>query len=88
MRLKSVIPAGATATRCLRVHSAVGSDARHVSESIGFIAQLARIEQNEHRARGIQRYHPHDEATVELPGDEAFRRLIARYSRRDSPIGR
>lgn len=38
--IERVVPPGIKATRCLRVHSAVGSDARHVQESIDFIATL------------------------------------------------
>ncbi|GAB1394978.1 hypothetical protein MASR1M60_31420 [Rhodocyclaceae bacterium] len=40
----AVIPAGIKATRCLRVHSAVGADVRHVDESLKFIAQLSAAE--------------------------------------------
>ena len=38
--IERLIPAGIKATRCLRVHSAVGSDAGHVAESIAFMATL------------------------------------------------
>jgi hypothetical protein len=38
--IERLIPAGINATRCLRVHSAVGSDSGHVDESIAFIATL------------------------------------------------
>ena len=39
-RVEQFIPAGIKATRCLRVHSAIGSDAGHVAASIAFIATL------------------------------------------------
>jgi hypothetical protein len=38
--IEQLIPKGIKATTCLRVHSAVGSDAGHVAESIDFIATL------------------------------------------------
>ena len=41
LAIEQLIPKGIKATRCLRVHSAVGSDAGHVAESIDFIATLS-----------------------------------------------
>jgi hypothetical protein len=38
--VERLIPEGIKATRCMRVHSAVGSDTRHVEESLEFIASL------------------------------------------------
>jgi hypothetical protein len=38
--IEQLLPPGVNATRCLRVHSAVGSDAGHVDESIALIAGL------------------------------------------------
>lgn len=34
------LPEGVRATRCLRVHSAIGSDIKHVAEAAAFIATL------------------------------------------------
>jgi len=38
--VEAALPPGIKATRCLRVHSAVGADQRHVRESLEFIADL------------------------------------------------
>ncbi|MFV3127222.1 hypothetical protein [Niveispirillum sp. KHB5.9] len=38
--VEGALPAGVNATRCLRVHSAVGTDIHHVAESLEFIATL------------------------------------------------
>ena len=38
--IERLIPAGIKATRCLRVHSGIGSDAGHVAESIALMASL------------------------------------------------
>jgi len=39
-RVRSVLPRGVDATRCLRIHSAVGSDVSHVRDNITVIAHL------------------------------------------------
>lgn len=39
--IDAAMPPGVMATRCMRVHSAVGSDSGHVAESIALIASLA-----------------------------------------------
>lgn len=38
--VEAIIPSGTMATRCLRVHSAVGSDGNHVDESLQLMATL------------------------------------------------
>ncbi len=40
----ALMPAGVTATRCLRVHSATGSDAAHVDEAAGLVTALSASE--------------------------------------------
>ncbi|WP_428262685.1 iron-containing redox enzyme family protein [Haliangium sp.] len=40
----ALMPAGVTATRCLRVHSAAGSDAAHVEETVALVAGLGAEE--------------------------------------------
>jgi hypothetical protein len=40
-RVEAALPAGVRATRCLRVHSAVGSDVRHVRETVEMVAGLS-----------------------------------------------
>lgn len=39
--IESILPAGTTATRCLGVHSAAGTDARHVGQSFDFRKRLS-----------------------------------------------
>lgn len=39
-RVEAALPTGVRATRCLRVHSAVGSDVKHVRETIELVAGL------------------------------------------------
>jgi hypothetical protein len=74
--IERAMPPGVRATRCLRVHSAVGSDAGHVDEALVFIAGLPA------RDRAIVARETF--ATVNLvaaeddyPGDEAMRALLA-----------
>lgn len=43
-KVESLIPPGINATRCLRVHSAIGADAGHVDENVELIAQLSAAE--------------------------------------------
>lgn len=52
-RVEAVLPAGARATRCLRVHSAIGSDEDHVA---GTIHVLARCSADERRAVAVAAY--------------------------------
>lgn len=40
-QVKLLLPAGVRATRCLRIHSALGSDAGHLWEAVELIASLA-----------------------------------------------
>jgi len=43
-RVEAALPAGVRATRCLRVHSASGSDRRHVEETVALVASLSAEE--------------------------------------------
>lgn len=38
--VEAILPRGVVATRCLRVHSAAGSDATHVDDTVRLVAQL------------------------------------------------
>jgi hypothetical protein len=78
--IERLIPAGIKATRCLRVHSAIGSDAGHVAESIAFMATLppedrAGIARATHETISLQCAAPHD-----YPGDAAMRALLDEFS--------
>jgi hypothetical protein len=70
------LPPGVNATRCLRVHSAVGGDAGHVAESLDFIAGLPA------RDRLIIAREAYQTACLmhaadDYPGDQAMRDLLA-----------
>lgn len=77
--IERLIPAGVTATRCLRVHSAVGStETKHVSESIAFMSTLpqqdrAAIVRATHQTSSLL-WAPHD-----YPGDAAMRALLDEF---------
>ena len=76
--IEALLPPGINATRCLRVHSSVGTDARHVAESIDFIASLGRDDRKEIAMAAFET------AAVmatpsDYPGNEAMTSLIARY---------
>jgi hypothetical protein len=77
--IERLIPAGIKATRCLRVHSAVGSDAGHVAESIAFMATLppedrAAIARATYETISLLCAAPSD-----YPGDAAMRALLDEF---------
>jgi hypothetical protein len=74
--IEQLIPKGIKATSCLRVHSAVGSDAGHVAESIDFIAKLPA-----HDRTAIARaaYETISENSSDYPGDAAMTNLLAEF---------
>jgi hypothetical protein len=43
--IEAILPPGVRATRCLRVHSAVGSDGDHVADTVAAVAALGPAEQ-------------------------------------------
>jgi hypothetical protein len=74
--IEQMIPKGINATRCLRVHSAIGSDRRHVDESIAFIASLPRGDRCAiARAAYETSVVMHSESS-NYPGDEEMRKLL------------
>jgi pyrroloquinoline quinone (PQQ) biosynthesis protein C len=75
-RVEAVLPPGVRATRCLRVHSAHGSDRRHVSEAVAFVATLSPDERTAiaravYETAAICARRPDDDLT----DDEIHRRL-------------
>jgi hypothetical protein len=76
--IERLIPAGIKATRCLRVHSAVGSDAGHVAESIAFLSTLppdrAAIARATYETVSLL-----CAAWRDYPGDEATRALLDEF---------
>ena len=78
--IEAILPQGVKATRCLRVHSSVGTDAHHVDESLEFIAGLPP---DERRAIALALYEAMKVMFViepDYPGDEAMGELIDKYS--------
>jgi hypothetical protein len=75
--IEAIIPRGTMATRCLRVHSAVGTDARHVPESIEVISQL----DDEDRVSIVRAVFETAACRppTDYPGDAAFRDVLSRY---------
>lgn len=77
--IERLMPAGVNATRCLRVHSAVGSDIGHVAESLELIAALppqdrAAIVRAVYATTSLQAA-----ATPDYPGDDAMRALLDEF---------
>jgi hypothetical protein len=77
--IERLLPAGIKATRCLRVHSAAGSDIRHVAESIAFIATLppddrAAIARATYETISLMCTAPSD-----YPGDGPLRALLDQF---------
>jgi hypothetical protein len=76
-RVEAVLPPGVRATRCLRVHSALGSDRKHVHETVALVASLGAPE----RARiAVAAYETAVQCCAAPPGgtlgDEALRRAL------------
>ena len=77
--VEALLPPGINATRCLRVHSSVGTDAHHVAESINFIASLGRDDRKEIAMAAFETAAVMA-APSDYPGDEAMTSIIARHS--------
>jgi hypothetical protein len=77
--IERLIPARIKATRCLRVHSAVGSDAGHVAESIAFIATLPREDRATTARATYETISLQCAAPTDYPGDEAMRALLDEF---------
>ena len=78
--VEAIVPAGSAATRGLRLHSAIGSDAGHAARSLEVITRLAPVDRTAvvHAAYETSAlvWSPTD-----YPGDAAIDQLIARYVR-------
>ena len=77
--IERLIPAGIKATRCLRVHSAVGSDAGHVAESIAFMATLPPEDRGAIARAAYETASLLCAARHDYPGDEAMRALLDEF---------
>jgi hypothetical protein len=76
--IERLILAGIKATRTLRVHSAVGSDAGHVTESIACMATLPP-EDRATIARATYETILQCAAPSDYPGDEAMHALLDEF---------
>jgi hypothetical protein len=77
--IERLLPAGIKATRCLRVHSAVGSDAGHVAESIAFMATLAPEDRGAIVRATYETVSLLGTALRDYPGDAAMRALLDEF---------
>ena len=76
--VEAILPPGTMATRCLRVHSAVGTDARHVVELIEVIAGLGEDDRMA-IAGAVFETAACMAAPTDYPGDTAFDALLSTY---------
>jgi len=76
--VEAILPAGARATRCLRVHSAAGSDSDHVADTLVVVAQLGAEERRQIAVAAYQTsrlcFEPDPEGA---PSDEAIAAQLA-----------
>ncbi len=77
--IEALIPAGITATRCLRVHSTAGDEVRHVDDALAFIAQLSAAERLS-IVRALYRTAKLMNGPSAYPGDAAVDAWVKRYS--------
>jgi hypothetical protein len=76
--IEASLPPGVKATRCLRVHSAAGTDVRHVRESLEFIATLPAPDRQA-IMRGAFATASLMAAAPDYPGDAAIDSWVARF---------
>lgn len=77
--IERLIPAGIKATRFLRVHSAVGSDAGHVAESIAFMATLPPEDRTAIARATYETISLQCAAPSDYPGDAAMCGLLDEF---------
>jgi hypothetical protein len=78
--IEAIVPPGIFATRCLRVHSALGTDARHVTKAVEMISRL-REDDRASIARAVWETAATMGLPTDYPGDVAFRELLDRYKK-------
>jgi hypothetical protein len=71
-----LIPVGIKATRCIRVHSAVGTDQRHVEESLEFIASLDAGDRAAIARAALETSRIVHGDNDDYPGDEMMREVL------------
>jgi hypothetical protein len=77
--VERLIPEGVKATRCLRVHSSIGSDQRHVGESIEFIASLDAADRAAIARAALETSCVVRADDDDYPGDEVMRQVLHEY---------
>jgi hypothetical protein len=77
--IEQLIPNGMTGTRCMRVHSAVGSDTEHVAASIMFMATLPAEDRAATARAAYETISLLCVVGIDYPGDEAMRELLAEF---------
>jgi hypothetical protein len=77
--IERLIPAGVQATRCLRVHSAVGADVQHVAESLAFMATLPPEDRAAIARATYETISLHCATPRDYPGDAAMRALLDEF---------
>jgi hypothetical protein len=75
-RVERLIPDGIKATRCMRVHSGVGSDTRHVEESLEFISALNAVDRAAIARAALETSRIVHADNDDYPGDEAMREVL------------
>jgi hypothetical protein len=71
------IPRGVRASRCLRVHSALGTEAGHLGDSLAFIATRPPPER---AAIARAAFRTAQLLTFDYPGDDAMRRVLRGFA--------
>jgi len=78
-KVERALPLGVRATRCMRVHSAVGSDTRHVAESLDFIASLPAADRAAIARAAWRTSAQIAETEDDYPGDEGMHAHLAAF---------
>jgi hypothetical protein len=81
--VEAIVPRGSMATRGLRLHSAIGADARHVARSIDIIARLPAADRTA-VVHATYETAALVSAPTDYPGDAAVDEIVARHARRVS----
>ena len=74
--VERLIPEGIKTTRCMRVHSAVGSDTRHVEESLEFVASLDARDRAAIARAALETSCVVHTDNDDYPGDEVMRQVL------------
>jgi hypothetical protein len=88
-RVEAALPRAVRATRCLRVHSAAGSDREHVRETVQLVAGLSPEERSRIAAAAYETAALcHARPAGEPAGEEVLERLLSPFRRRSNETRR